>query len=234
MEKPDQATAETCAAGRLLLEQRHVYVQGKPLPRRAQGLSLDIFNACSKTVANVKSDLILFEWIHGPSLTTQTSRLTMPRGKYRRRRGCSHDVGWSDIGSGHPFGVSAKKTTGNVKSGDVMLHEVRNSFIGADDKLVAAVGINDIVVVSTKDALLVAHKDSAQDMKLIADKLRNDGRWGRSFIVKSIVLGVSTIQSITAIATESSALRSNQVLKLSVQMHHHRAEHCSRNGFSES
>ena len=53
---------------------------------------------------------------------------------------------------------------------------MKNSYVRADDKLVAAVGIDDLVVVSTKDALMVAHKDRVQDAKLIANKLREDGR----------------------------------------------------------
>ena len=136
------------------------------------------------------------------------------------------NAGWNDIGSWSSlWDVSEKDNCGNVISGDVILEGVSNSFVRADDKLVAAVGVDDLVVVSTKDALLVAHKDRVQDAKLVANKLREDGRgewelhrevyrpWGR---FDSVDRGEQhQVKRITV----------KQGAKLSVQMHHHRAEH---------
>jgi mannose-1-phosphate guanylyltransferase len=136
------------------------------------------------------------------------------------------DAGWNDIGSWSSlWDVSEKDESGNAKSGDVILHEVKNSYIRADDKLIAAVGVNDLVVVSTKDALLIAHKDRVQDAKLVANKLRDDGRtewelhrevyrpWGKYDSIDN-----GDRYQVKRITVKPGA-------KLSVQMHHHRAEH---------
>ena len=119
------------------------------------------------------------------------------------------DAGWNDIGSWSSlWDVGDKDENGNTVSGDVILYDVRNSYVRTDHKLVAAVGIDDLVVVSTNDALLVAHKERAQDAKRVANKLRDDGRTGGSCTAKSIVLGVNTTRSIMVIVIKSSVSRS--------------------------
>ena len=87
------------------------------------------------------------------------------------------DAGWNDIGSWSSlWDVSDKDDAGNATAGDVMLLDITNSFVRADEKLVALVGLNDVVVVSTKDATLVARKDRVQDVKLIASQVKTEGR----------------------------------------------------------
>ena len=136
------------------------------------------------------------------------------------------DAGWNDIGSWSSlWDVSNKDGAGNATSGDTLLLNTTNSFVRSDDKLVALVGIDDVVVVSTKDATLVAHKSSVQDAKLIAADLKKSGRsewelhrevyrpWGK---YDSVDHGEQyQVKRITV----------NPGAKLSVQMHHHRAEH---------
>ena len=136
------------------------------------------------------------------------------------------NAGWNDIGSWSSlWDVGDKDVCGNKVSGDVILYDSNNSYIRADDKLVAAVGIDNLVVVSTKDALLVAHKDRVQDAKRVANKLREDGRtewelhrevyrpWGKYDSVDS-----GERYQVKRITVKPGA-------KLSLQMHHHRAEH---------
>ena len=77
------------------------------------------------------------------------------------------DAGWNDIGSWSSlWEVSDKDYSGNATAGDVLLIDTKNSFIRSDDKLVASVGLEDVIMVSTKDATLVTHKDRVQDAKL--------------------------------------------------------------------
>lgn len=136
------------------------------------------------------------------------------------------DAGWNDIGSWSSlWDVSGKDESGNATTGDVMLIDTRNSFIRADDKLVAIVGVDDVVVVSTKDATLVAHKERVQDTKVIVSQLKNEGRsewqlhrevyrpWGK---YDSVDHGER--YQVKLITVKPGA-------KLSVQMHHHRSEH---------
>lgn len=136
------------------------------------------------------------------------------------------DAGWSDIGSWSAlWDISKKDQNGNVSHGDILLHNTKNSFIRTDSKLVAAVGVDDLVIISTKDALMVAHKNSVQDTKIIVQKLRDEQRsewklnrevfrpWGK---YDAVDLGDRyQVKRITV----------NPGAKLSLQMHHHRAEH---------
>ena len=136
------------------------------------------------------------------------------------------DAGWSDIGSWSSlWDISKKDIDGNATHGDVMLHNSSNSYIRTDGKLVAAIGVDDLVIVSTKDALMVAHKNSVQDAKIIAQQLKSESRsewelhrevyrpWGK---YDSIDHGER--YQVKRITVKPGA-------KLSVQMHHHRAEH---------
>ena len=136
------------------------------------------------------------------------------------------DAGWSDIGSWSSlWDISEKDMDGNATHGDVILHNSKNSYIRTDGKLVAAVGVDDLVIVATKDALMVAHKDSVQDAKIIAEQLKAKSRsewelhrevyrpWGKYDSIDH-----SDRYQVKRITVKPGA-------KLSVQMHHHRAEH---------
>ena len=136
------------------------------------------------------------------------------------------DAGWSDIGSWSSlWDVSEKDANGNSANGDVILHDVNNSYIRTDGKLVSAIGVDDLVIVSTKDVLVVSHKDRVQDVKIVAERLKLESRpewkihrevyrpWGK---YDSIDIG--TRYQVKRITVKPGA-------KLSVQMHHHRAEH---------
>jgi mannose-1-phosphate guanylyltransferase len=136
------------------------------------------------------------------------------------------DAGWSDIGSWSSlWDISEKDGDGNSTHGDVLLHNTHKSYVKTDGKLVAAIGVNDLVIVSTKDALMVAHKDSVQDVKIITAKLKANSRsewelnrevfrpWGKYDAIDS-----GDRYQVKRITVKPGA-------KLSVQMHHHRAEH---------
>ncbi len=136
------------------------------------------------------------------------------------------DAGWSDIGSWSAlWEIGTKDEQGNVCKGDVLNIGSSNSLVYAESKLVATVGVNNLVVVETKDAVLVAHKDRVQDVKKVVEAIKNDGRhehmnhrevyrpWG---VYDSIENGER--YQVKRITVKPGA-------KLSVQMHHHRAEH---------
>ncbi|MDD2053715.1 mannose-1-phosphate guanylyltransferase/mannose-6-phosphate isomerase [Pseudomonas putida] len=136
------------------------------------------------------------------------------------------DAGWSDIGSWSAlWDVSEKDEQGNVFKGDVLNQHSLNTYVHADSRLVATVGVKDLVIVETKDAVLVAHKDHVQDVKKIVEQLKCDARnehinhrevyrpWG---MYDSIDNGYR--YQVKLITVKPGA-------KLSVQMHHHRAEH---------
>lgn len=136
------------------------------------------------------------------------------------------DAGWSDVGSWSSlWAESAQDANGNVLQGDVITHETTGSMIRSQSRLVATVGVKDLVIVDTPDALLVAHQNSVQDIKRIVEQLKAQHRfehinhrevfrpWGR---YDSVDRGPR--HQVKRITVKPGA-------KLSLQMHHHRAEH---------
>ncbi|EBD0233796.1 mannose-1-phosphate guanyltransferase, partial [Salmonella enterica] len=136
------------------------------------------------------------------------------------------DAGWSDVGSWSSlWEISAHTPEGNVHHGDVISHKTENSYVYAESGLVTTVGVKDLVVVQTKDAVLIADRHAVQDVKKVVEKIKADGRhehhmhrevyrpWGK---YDSIDAGERyQVKRITVKPGEG----------LSVQMHHHRAEH---------
>lgn len=87
------------------------------------------------------------------------------------------DAGWNDVGSWSSlWEVTDKDNNGNAIQGDVLTEQTKNSYIYSENKLVATVGVEDLVIVETKDALLVSHKDKVQDVKSIVSKLKDSNR----------------------------------------------------------
>lgn len=136
------------------------------------------------------------------------------------------DLGWSDIGSwAQLWQVGDKDESGNVAIGDTLLEDASGCYVRSENKLVAAVGVEDLVIVSTPDAVLVTHKDRSQDVKKIVDRLAAEGReehntgqrcyrpWG---FYEGIHIGER--HQVKHICVNPGAA-------LSLQMHHHRAEH---------
>ena len=136
------------------------------------------------------------------------------------------DAGWNDIGSwAAMWEVAEKCDEGNAANGDVISHNSSNCFVHSEDRLVATVGLENVVIIDTKDALLVADKDSVQDVKSVVAELKKCERpefklhrevyrpWGKYDSVD-----VGERYQVKRITVKPGA-------KLSVQMHHHRAEH---------
>ncbi|MDW2056809.1 mannose-1-phosphate guanylyltransferase/mannose-6-phosphate isomerase [Vibrio sp. 506] len=136
------------------------------------------------------------------------------------------DAGWSDVGAWSSlWEVSEKDDSENVFRGDVVSHDTSRCYINAPERLVASLGVDDLVIVDTKDALLVAHKDHVQNVKHIVDSLKKSGRaefqqhrevyrpWGKHdhvaegkrYHVKKVVVKPGQ--------------------KTAMQLHYHRSEH---------
>ena len=87
------------------------------------------------------------------------------------------DMGWNDVGSWSAlWSIGAKDPGKNVVQGDVIVDDTENCYIRSEDRLIAAVGLRDVVIVETDDAVLVAAKDKAQDVKAVVDTLKAKGR----------------------------------------------------------
>ncbi len=135
-------------------------------------------------------------------------------------------VSWSDLGSWEAFyQIGQRDSCGNVCSGDVMAEGTENCYFNASHRLVAAIGVSGLVVVETQDAVLVAPRDQVQDVKKIVGRLQREQRpecrqhprvyrpWGS---YETLVMdGRFQVKRIIV----------NPGAELSLQMHHHRAEH---------
>ena len=136
------------------------------------------------------------------------------------------DVGWSDVGDWSAlWELSDRDAQGNVVQGDVRTSGVRGSLLIGQHRLLAAVGLDDVIGVETADAVLIAHKDHVQDVKGIVEELKLEGRrehedhrkvhrpWGTYETVDS------------GPRFQVKRLTVNPGAALSLQYHHHRAEH---------
>jgi mannose-1-phosphate guanylyltransferase/mannose-6-phosphate isomerase len=187
----------------------------------------DIYDTCLLALerSRVEDDLVLidaatFECCPDNSIDYAVMEKT--------RRAClvPLDAGWNDVGSWSSiWDVHAKDGNGNVTKGDVMVHNSRNCLVHGNGKLVSVIGLDDIVVVETKDAMMIARRDHGQDVKTVVNQLDARGRcetqnhcevyrpWGS---YDSVDMGGRF--QVKHISVKPGAT-------LSLQMHHHRAEH---------
>ncbi len=87
------------------------------------------------------------------------------------------DAGWSDVGSRSSlWEISAHTAEGNVCHGDVINHKTENSYVYAESGTVTTVGVKDLVVVQTKDAVLITDRNAVQDVKKVVEQIKADGR----------------------------------------------------------
>jgi len=134
---------------------------------------------------------------------------------------------WSDVGSWASLRESQPFSDGqgNVIRGDVLLEDVSDSYIHAESRLVAAIGVRDHIVVETADAVLVMPRDRAQDVKLIVEQLRALGREER-VSHRRVYRPWGWYEGIVASDRfQVKLICVNAGASLSLQMHHHRAEH---------
>ncbi|MBT5406948.1 MAG: mannose-1-phosphate guanylyltransferase/mannose-6-phosphate isomerase, partial [Gammaproteobacteria bacterium] len=136
------------------------------------------------------------------------------------------DAGWSDVGSWSSlWDITNKDKNGNVVHGDVVIHNSNNSLIRSDDKMVAAIGVDNLVIAVTKDVVMIANKDNAQDVNIIVKELQDSKRnewethrevyrpWG-----KYDLIDYGNHYQVKKITVKPGAA-------LSLQKHQHRAEH---------
>ncbi|WP_341495711.1 mannose-1-phosphate guanylyltransferase/mannose-6-phosphate isomerase [Photobacterium damselae subsp. damselae] len=136
------------------------------------------------------------------------------------------DANWSDVGSWSAlWDVNEKDASGNATRGDVLVENTTNSYIFSQNKLVATVGVDDLIVVETKDAVLVAHKDKVQDVKGIVTQLKQVNRY-EYLQHREVYRPWGTHDEIA----EGDRFHVKHVMvkpgeRTATQMHYHRAEH---------
>ena len=136
------------------------------------------------------------------------------------------DVGWNDVGSWSAlWEVAQQDGDGNTHHGDVIALDCRDTLAWGDRRLVAMIGLRDIVVVDSDDALLVAHKDHVQEVKEVVARLKAEGR-SESNLHRKVYRPWGAYDSIDmGERFQVKRITVNPGAALSLQMHHHRAEH---------
>jgi mannose-1-phosphate guanylyltransferase len=137
----------------------------------------------------------------------------------------SLDAGWNDIGSWSAlWETSPHDADGNTLEGDVFVHDSRDCYIRSEDKLTAALGVEDLIIVNTRDALLVSNKNSVQDVKIVVEHLKSLSRNEyREHPVRYLPWGhVETL-------VQDARYKVNRIMiipggEISLQVHHHRIE----------
>ena len=228
VEKPDFKTAQSYMnSGEYYWNSGMFLFKASRYIEELKKFSPDILNACEASMADTTPDVDFVrvnkeafqscpdDSIDYAVMEKTDSALVVPM-----------DAGWSDVGSWSAlWDVSEKDENNNVVKGDIISVNSQSNYLLSENKLIAAVGVENLVVVETKDAILVSHKDNVQDVKTVVNQLKKDGRtehklhrevyrpWGK---YDSLDFGAR--DQVKRITVKPGA-------KLSIQMHHHRAEH---------
>lgn len=136
------------------------------------------------------------------------------------------DAGWSDVGAWSAlWEISSRDEQGNVTQGDVLTYDVRDTLVLAQHRCVAAIGLEGAVVIETPDAVLVTHRDRSQDVKEIVSQLKKSGRDEYKFH-RRVFRPWGDYEGIDSGARyQVKRLTVKPGAQLSLQLHHHRAEH---------
>jgi mannose-1-phosphate guanylyltransferase/mannose-6-phosphate isomerase len=228
VEKPDRSTAETYLADKSYSWNSGIFVMtaGAYLEELKKHHP-EIVRATRIALANAKRDLDFLRLDPEAFANATSQSIDYAVMEHTKKAAVVPvNMGWSDVGSWRAlWEITAKDEAGNVVSGDVLTEGVSNSFIKGDGTLVAVVGLENVVVVATDDALLVSSMDKAQDVKKIAESLKAQNR--KEHLTPSKVYRPwGYYQSLEeGERYQVKLINVNPGAALSLQMHHHRAEH---------
>ena len=236
VEKPDEATAEV-----LIETEEYLWNSGMFIMRASAWLEEierfrpDIVSVCREAYESGTEDGIFYRpdpqmFAECPADTIDYAvmeRIAASNGDRQRRAVVvPMDAGWSDLGTWAAImDISEEDASGNVIRGDVYVHEVRDSMIHGQHRLVSVVGLEDVIVIEMSDAVLVADKNRVQDVKELVDALKGDGRYEQENHrrVHRPWGWYETVDSGPRFQVKQ--LTVNPGAAMSLQMHHHRAEH---------
>ena len=229
VEKPDMETARSYVdSGKYFWNSGMFMFKASRYLEELSKFNPDILNVCKKAIDTeshdldfIRVDADIFATCPDDSIDYAVMEKTQAAAMVPL------DAGWSDVGSWTSLWDTAenKDENGNVVVGDAILEGVHNSYINAEERLISVIGLDDVVVVETKDAVMVAHKDKVQDIKKVVGTLKAEKRpefefhrevfrpWG----------SYDSIDNGERFQVKRITVKPGE--KLSVQMHHHRAEH---------
>ena len=188
---------------------------------------IDIFSACKKAMKNSKNDIDFIRideeaFMKCPSDSIDYAVME----NTNLARVVEMNTEWSDVGSWSSlWDISEKDDNGNSTYGDTMLIDSNNCLIRSEDRLISAIGIEDTVIVSSKDAILVMKKENSQDVKTLVDLLK-EGNRNEWEIHREVYRPWGKYDSIDhGDEYQVKRITVNPGAKLSLQSHKHRSEH---------
>ncbi len=231
VEKPDSDTAKKYLKSGNFFWNAGIFVfKAKTLLEELEKFQPAMLKAAAKAVKGRSTDLdfIRLEAASWNSITADSLDYAVMEKTSRAAVVPTGDIGWSDVGSWSAlWDIDADKDKdGNTRHGTLYTHNARNNYLRAHDKqLLAVVGVENLVVVATADAVLVAHQDHAQDVKKIVEKLQKDKRTEavHNRLVYRPWGSYESIDDGERFQVKRLVVKPGQ--KLSLQKHFHRAEH---------
>jgi mannose-1-phosphate guanylyltransferase/mannose-6-phosphate isomerase len=228
VEKPDRATAEGyLASGGFFWNSGMFLFRAKTVLSELRRFAPEIVAVCEAAVAGGRSDLDFFRLNEDAFKTCPSDSIDYAvMEKTDLGAMVPLDAGWSDLGSWDAlWQVGAKDDHRNVVSGNTLLHDVTRSFIRADSRLVAAVGVTEHIIVETADAVFIAPRDRVQDVKHLVSRLKSSRRI-EAVSHPKVYRPWGVYETVFASTRfEVKRLFINPGSRISKQMHHHRAEH---------
>lgn len=228
VEKPDEKRAAAfVASGEYYWNSGMFMFRAGRYLEELEKFAPDIHAACQQAFAGAKKDL---DFLRLPTEAFAACRSDSidyaVMEKTRDAVVVPLDAGWNDVGSWSALHEASRADgAGNVTHGDVIAEDTHNSYIYSSDRLVATVGLADHVVVETKDAVLVAPKSRVQDVKLLVNRLKAEKRYETS-LHREVFRPWGSYDSIdSGERFQVKRLSVKPGATLSLQLHHHRAEH---------
>ena len=228
VEKPDRATAETyLASGNYYWNSGMFMFRASAYLTELEKFKPEMLAHCRRAATNLADDIGFlrldreaFEQCESDSIDYAVMEKT--------ELACvvAMDAGWSDIGSWSSLWEQGDKDdSGNSTHGDVMMTDTEGSFVHAESRLVTTVGVRDLIIVETQDAVLVADKSRSQEVKQIVERLKKEQREEENFhrIVYRPWGSFDSVDEGDGYKVKRISVKPGA--RLSKQMHHHRAEH---------
>jgi len=228
VEKPDRATAEQfLATGRFTWNSGMFLFKASAILAELERLAPEVVSACRSALEHDSADLDFLRlereaFASCPSVALDVAVME------RTDRGAvlPLEAGWSDVGSWSALWETADQDSdGNVLRGRVISEGSSNCYLRSEHRLVVGLGVEDLVVVETDDVVLVAHRDRAQEVKAIVGRLEREGA-PESKAHRKIYRPWGSYDGVTeGERWQVKRIVVNPGASLSLQMHHHRAEH---------
>ncbi|MCX5620497.1 mannose-1-phosphate guanylyltransferase/mannose-6-phosphate isomerase [Bombella pollinis] len=228
LEKPNEEEAKRLlAAGKYLWNSGMFMARAKVFLSELKALAPEIYNAVERSVENVQTDLGFLQleaesFAQAPSISVDYAVAE----KTQRAAVVPARFGWMDVGSWDAvWELTPKDSDGNATRGNVFLDRAKNCYVHSDSVVATVTGVDDLIIIVTKDAVMVSHRDRAQDIKHMVSRLREEGRAEAEKHVRMYRPWGFYESLIQGDRFQVKRIHVSPGEKLSLQKHFHRAEH---------